>query len=361
MNQGKIQKFYFFILILVFVFGCATSSQREEKVSSFPGMAAREKKAPFQELAEHYRLKAWENEKNKDFGKSLRSWEVVADLLPADPEARGKVTLLKKQLSEVAEQHFRKGVVHYQNSSHSLARKEFLRALYFNPNHTEALDYLKSKLPGEDTLLHPVKKGETLRSIAQEIYRDAQKDFLIAYFNGLESDAKIEPPAILRLPLYDSPAAIKGADARKVPSDTIPEAEGRSQQAPSASIVSPSLAHAASTGKVPEPKPMSPESTDASYYESGKQLSREKNFQEALEAFYRVDPGYKDVKSQIAENKKQIAESHYINGIKYFTEEEIENAIEEWETALALDPNHPKARKDIEAARLLLRKLEKIK
>lgn len=105
---------------------------------------------------------------------------------------------------------------------------------------------------------------------------------------------------------------------------------------------------------------MSRDSLNVSYYESGKQLSREKKFQEALDAFCRVDLGYKDVRLQIARSKKELAVSHYINGVKYFTEEEIEKAIEEWETALALDPHHPKAGKDIETARLLLQKLEKI-
>jgi tetratricopeptide (TPR) repeat protein len=56
-----------------------------------------------------------------------------------------------------------------------------------------------------------------------------------------------------------------------------------------------------------------------------------------------------------------LAEAHYIKGVKFFIEEDIEKAIQEWETTLSLEPDHPKAKKDIENARQLLQKLEKIK
>ncbi len=59
--------------------------------------------------------------------------------------------------------------------------------------------------------------------------------------------------------------------------------------------------------------------------------------------------------------KKQLANSHYIKGVKYFTDEELDKAIKEWEETLDLDPNHPKAKKDIENARSLLQRLKEIR
>ena len=44
----------------------------------------------------------------------------------------------------------------------------------------------------------------------------------------------------------------------------------------------------------------------------------------------------------------------------HFVNEDLKKAIAEWETALALDPEHPKARKDLENARSLLEKLGNI-
>jgi hypothetical protein len=41
--------------------------------------------------------------------------------------------------------------------------------------------------------------------------------------------------------------------------------------------------------------------------------------------------------------------------------DQLEKAIREWEETLALNPNHPKARKDIENAQNLLKKLQELK
>jgi tetratricopeptide (TPR) repeat protein len=99
---------------------------------------------------------------------------------------------------------------------------------------------------------------------------------------------------------------------------------------------------------------------NASYYQLGRQLGQEKKYHEAVEALRRVDSGYKDVGIQLAQNRKQLAEAHYIKGVQFFIGEEIEKAIQEWEATLTLEPKHPKARKDIGNARNLLHNLEKV-
>ncbi len=63
----------------------------------------------------------------------------------------------------------------------------------------------------------------------------------------------------------------------------------------------------------------------------------------------------------MASAKRQLAEVHYINGIKYFTEEKLDKAIQEWEETLKLNPQHPKAKGDMENAVRLLQKLKEIK
>jgi len=101
--------------------------------------------------------------------------------------------------------------------------------------------------------------------------------------------------------------------------------------------------------------------TNASYYQMGKGFQKEKKYQEALERFNHVDPGYRDVTDLVASAKKQLAEVHYINGIKYFTEENLDKAVEEWQETLKLNPQHPKAKGDMENAAKLLQKLKEIK
>ena len=57
---------------------------------------------------------------------------------------------------------------------------------------------------------------------------------------------------------------------------------------------------------------------------------------------------------------KKQAEVHYLQGVKHFLNEELNDAINEWEKTLTLDPEHEKAKNNIQNARSLLEKLKKI-
>jgi len=57
---------------------------------------------------------------------------------------------------------------------------------------------------------------------------------------------------------------------------------------------------------------------------------------------------------------KKQGEEHYRRGLKYFVDDDIERAIEEWERALHLDPSHKKAKKDILDAKKILEQLKEV-
>jgi len=97
--------------------------------------------------------------------------------------------------------------------------------------------------------------------------------------------------------------------------------------------------------------------------QNGKSLLIRKKYAEAVTVLNRADPGYECVErtlSAVENAMKKQAEIHYLQGVKYFLNEELQNAINEWETTLTLDPGHIKAKKDIKNARSLLEKLKKI-
>jgi len=54
----------------------------------------------------------------------------------------------------------------------------------------------------------------------------------------------------------------------------------------------------------------------------------------------------------------ELSQVHYRNGVKHFINEDLKKAIAEWEIALDCDPDHAKARENIENARRLLEKIE---
>jgi tetratricopeptide (TPR) repeat protein len=356
-------------LILVIIMGCATSPEKSKPPASRSVISGPEVvNDSFSDFPERYRWKAREDEKRGDLAKALKGWEVVKSFLPMDPEAGEKIARLKEQVSASADRHFKKGMSYFKSHSYRSARKEFLFTLYLKPDHAEAIQYLKEKLVGEDFFTYEVKKGDTIKEVARKIYKDPQKDFLIAYFNSLKIDGRIEPPMILKMPFLDlAPAKGTSRDSQRAaePTPEIPldikEILEKTRITYQKGDYPESAALAEKALKYDPSNKETHELMNASYYQWGKRLSRERKYEEALEAFNRVDPGYKDINFQLAYIRKQLAEEHYLKGVKFFIEENIENAIQQWETTLSLQSDHPKAKQDIENARNLLQKLEKIK
>lgn len=64
------------------------------------------------------------------------------------------------------------------------------------------------------------------------------------------------------------------------------------------------------------------------------------------------------LKATVHARLEALAQVHYRNGVKHFINEDLKKAIAEWEIALDCDPNHAKARENIENARRLLEKIE---
>ena len=349
------------VLLVLVTFSCAAPPKKPIE----PTVPI--EKDPFSIFLEECRSKAIDYEKNGELPKALRTWEIVHRFTPTDEEVVKRIADLKAKILTLANQHFEKALSYYQSNSVQAACKEFLIVLYYNPDHQEALNYLKHKLPGEDYTLYQVKGGDTLKEIAKKTFNDPKKDFLIAYFNDLRIDSKLVPGNTLRLPILESTTA-KATIERK---ETTMDAKEIS--ADTRELLSKAQAYykvknyretASISEKVLEYDPANKEAhhlINESYYQTGKLLIRGKKYQEALDVFGRVDSGYKDVRESIAFAKKQLAGDHYLRGIKHFTDEELDKAIKEWEMTLALDPNHPKAKKDIDNARSLLQKLKEIK
>ena len=378
-NTGRIT----LVILAMFIFGCAAAPPKPTpdkgpETAPFSGFPERPETDPFSGFSERYRQQAIEYEKQNDLPKALQCWEIVEAFQPIHEEAIQKTTALRVQIKTLADQHFKKGLSYYQNRSIPEAHKEFLLTLYYNPDHTESLSYLKNKLIEADYISYEVMPGDTLREIAKKIYNDPQKDFLIAYFNDLGKDPKLTPKTTLRLPVLDVPQTQPAPQPREMPMDPK-EILGEPKEAPKevketkeekmAKAVAYFKANkfketASITEEILLSDPSNKEArdlTNASYYQMGKALHQGKKYREALEQLSRVDPKYRDVRDRIVSVKRQLAEVHYINGIKYYTQEKLDQAIQEWRETLNLNPQHPKAKGDIENAQRLLQMLKDIK
>ena len=98
--------------------------------------------------------------------------------------------------------------------------------------------------------------------------------------------------------------------------------------------------------------------------QQGKDLLIRKKYDETLRVLDKADPAdvcVEKIRLAVKKTIKQQAEAYYIQGVKYFLNEELESAIKEWEKTLKLNPEHDKAKKNIKSARSLLEKLKKVK
>jgi tetratricopeptide (TPR) repeat protein len=66
------------------------------------------------------------------------------------------------------------------------------------------------------------------------------------------------------------------------------------------------------------------------------------------------------LKKTVTKRLMELAQMHYRNGVKRFINEDLKAAVDEWEQALICNPDHEKARENIENARRIMQKIESL-
>jgi tetratricopeptide (TPR) repeat protein len=140
------------------------------------------------------------------------------------------------------------------------------------------------------------------------------------------SGAKLVKPAPLPTPL---PPLTPKAKSTPIPKSTskpvltpIPELTPTPEPAPSQSIIQQGIA----------------------YREAGDIKKAITSFEQAL----KIEPGNAEAAKYLEEARNELDElitSHLNNGIKYFNQDALEDAIREWDKVLELDPSHQEALK----------------
>jgi tetratricopeptide (TPR) repeat protein len=254
----------------------------------------------FRGIPGKYRKLADSAEKAGDLRRALLYREVVEGFAPDDAGARERVERLKRKIRGEADRHYRAALALEEKGESAKALREFLAVLVLDPDNEAAFRRVKNVTDGKNggagagSRFWTVREGDTLRKIAGEVYRDPDKEFLIAYFNPLPKGSLLSIGTELRLPDVDTGPP---ATTEKAPGYSHPVKEGNGHR-------------------------------------------------NAVE------------RKEDAGRKLREADAHYAAGIRHFLVEDLDGAIREWEKTLSLDPAHPKARMDIEKARRLKGKIE---
>lgn len=96
-------------------------------------------------------------------------------------------------------------------------------------------------------------------------------------------------------------------------------------------------------------------------YREGKRAFEEGRYPESywtLVQLARLAPGYEDSAVTLQASRDRLVQQHCSAALRLFAEERVEEAIAEWKLALAYDPQHENARRNLEQAERILKALE---
>lgn len=191
------------------LFGCVSARQSVVTPAERPFVGEVQPEKPAQEppFVSRYRALAASYERSDEPRKALFMWQVVSAISPDDHDALRKAEELEHHLKDEAEKHFEKGVQELKNGSSASGRKELLLALTYNPEHKEALDYLRKRALESDYFFYEAVEGDSPAKVAKKVYGDPARGFLVAYFCDVSQDGQLKAGTRLMLPIIEVKAA----------------------------------------------------------------------------------------------------------------------------------------------------------
>lgn len=324
-------------------------------------------------VAESYRAKAELYERDGALRAALEAVKVALALEPDDAAARALKARLEARIERDVAEHVQQARAAVAWRAYLEARRHYLAALALEPTNTTAFEGLRNDVKEVRFVTHTVRPGDSLGSIAQRYYGDRSRSEVIWEINQLPRNPKLAVGASLRVP------EIPGVPFLLSPREGGPTEPPRTP--PSRDDVAPEInplmaearealerrEFADALGDVDRVLASNPRNAEAAklkkaiLYTLGKMRLGEKHYDEsykALNQLARLAPHYEDAGELARQARSGLVQQRYNEGLRLYREEKLEEAIVEWRSVLELDPRHPSARKNIEQAEQILRKLE---
>ena len=370
--------------------GCAalTSSTSEEPVAA-PAPIARDP------LAARHRQQAEALERDGQLRRAAEEWKIALTINPGDDRARAALTALRGRIDRAVAERLEEGRKALARGVQVEARRQFLAALALDPLNRAAFDALQNDTREVEFITHTVRAGDTLAALAQRYYGDRSRSEVIWETNQLPPNPRLAPGTTLKIPEipgvpFVHPEARRPAPAvAAVPTPDMPRsgpppgpaAPGAPSAAPAkdefASEVNPLLAEArealersdypdavTTVDKFLAGKPGDREGLtlkkQALYGQARSQMQARQYGEsiQSLNQLARLQPDYEDTPALLRQARARLIEQHYTQGVRYYREEKLKEAIAEWRVVLEMDPGNANARRNIDQAEKLLRGLE---
>lgn len=186
---------------LLFLVFCLSGCFLNGKIPFFETSAVRT--AEQVALYQKYQNLGARYEKSQEWSKALLMWQVAASVPHNGREPEDKIDELQNRIKRESNRHYTCGMEALKNGSLQAARKEFLLALAVDPQHGKALVQLKALRRDGDFTVYSAAAGDTPARVAQKVYRDPGKAFIVEYFNDSGKDGSLHAGEPLRLPLME--------------------------------------------------------------------------------------------------------------------------------------------------------------
>ena len=353
------------------------------------------------ELSQGYLKAGMHQEAAGDLVAALRNFKLALTVDPNNQEATKACNRLTTEIRSSAKKHYDAGRTFQRRGQYSSARKEFLTALRLDPDYQEARGMLSSrkrmKIKGH--VIHKIKPGETLSKLAAFYYGDYRKFPIIAKYNNLGDAAALSVGQELKIPeIRGMELVASQEDTKKKPVATDSDSWNWAKNLVEAEGKGPSEGNEVALERDEEEQV-------AIYRDLGVELFNDKKYSRAVIEFNKVlssnpddsaalDYLYKCYFLQavaLYEQKEYLAardqfkvtlrykndcrqchkymnkcetsykKLHYKQGMQFYNNERLNEAIEEWELVREQDPNYKRVNYLINKAQTILNKLNELK
>ena len=380
--------FIYIIVLIASLTGCASLG---EKYSL--GIVG----SPKDQFFEESLLKGMAFEAEKDLVAASRHYKLAMTVKPSSQKAIEGHSRVKRQINKGARRHYEAGLKFHKEGKYARARQEFLIALRLRPQYPQVVDMLTSRkrIEIKKYIVHTIKPGESLSKVAEIYYGDHEKFPIIAKYNNFTDATRVHEGQKIKVPEIEGIEFLVGTEAVEAEETAVAYSgfwdwEAVDEEAPGVK--------AQQGGKEPEEE-------IAIYRDHGIDLYRKKEYQEALVALHlalNMEPhdkvaleyahkshfynaialfdkeDYLEAKSEfeaslrymndcevclayIEKSEDLYKEVHYKKGMKYFGNEQLRDAIQEWELVRAQDPKYKRVGYLIDKAETILKNIEKLK
>jgi tetratricopeptide (TPR) repeat protein len=312
---------------------------------------------------------------------ALDHWRLVQRMAIDSKQADGEISRIEQKITAAVQFHYQNGLAALKNQNPTAGRIHFLAALRLDPAFKPALQQIEAHFsPFPFSVYTSVSRDHPV-DVAQKIFGDEKKAFLVAWFNDLAPDELLTPGTSLILPKLEKRLLAKVRKKKprqemvvaKVRLAELKTIEMAAQSRQTAAGISAAREHLAqgryrqSLERVESLLKTVPDNAEArelaaeARYRLARELVDHKRFLEAREVLATAAADHEPsavLRETVHTRLIELAQIHYRNGVKHFINEDLKPAIAEWEKALACDPDHAKAHENINNARRLMQKIE---